>query len=413
MKVILGRLADITLPSLFKLLESAEVTGVLELDCGGRQGTLWVRGGEVAGHIDPEVLRAAAARMGGFRFRPGPLAPTEQAWESSKDVLARLDAEKVRLSLEELGQGVELTGDPLADLRSSLEQVHLPTSPPTVAVITADPRPYRYLEPMWTQRGWMVAVDGEVTFPSRAQPDLLILHLPSSGTLAGQAEVWLGVVRAAVACEPPVPVLWIGGLSDPAVRHQAVMLGVEFLLPGPLSEGGEAGRWFREEVTMLAERALARRGLRGRDEAESLRDFFLALHVDAAPAEVRASLLRLAGDFFQRGVLLAVREHAFESLGAYGFMHVPAARLPRGLDLLEDAVVGRNAVATADVSVAARRALAHALAAGSDLDEGVVVPVLLHGESVALFVGDGPTRPGGRFDALAALLARAGGMLGL
>ncbi|MEP0773570.1 MAG: DUF4388 domain-containing protein [Acidobacteriota bacterium] len=413
MKVILGRLADIALPSLFKLLESAEVTGALELDCGGRQGTLWIRGGEVAGAVDPEVLRAAASRSGSFCFRPGALPATPGHWESSREVLARLDAERVRLSLEEVGQGVELAGDPLADLRSSLEQVHLPSGSPTVAVVTADPRPYRHLEPVWTQRGWTVAVEGEVAFPSRAQPDLLILHLPSSGTMAGQAEVWLNVVRAAAACQPPVPVLWVGGLSDPAVRHQAVMLGVEFLLPGPLSEGGEAGRWFREELTVLAERTLARRGVQGRDEAESLRDFFLALHVDAPPAEVRASLLRLAGDFFQRGVLLAVGEHAFESLGAYGFIHMPAARLPRGLDLLEDAVVARSVVPVAEGSAAAQRALAHALAAGSDLGEGVVVPVLLHGESVALFVGDGPARPDGRFDALAALLSRAGGMLGL
>ncbi len=413
MKVILGRLADIALPSLFKLLESAGVTGALELDCGGRQGTLWIRGGEVAGTIDPEVLRAAASRNGSFCFRPGSLPATPARWESCRDVLARLDAERMRLSLEEVGQGVELAGDPLADLRSSLEQVHLPGSHPAVVVITADPRPYRYLEPVWTQRGWTVVVESEAAFPARSQPDLLILHLPASGTLAGQAEVWLHVMRAAAACEPPVPVLWVGGLSDPAVRHQAVMLGVEFLLPGPLSEGGEAGRWFREELTVLVERTLARRGVRGRDEAESLRDFFLALHVDAPPSEVRASLLRLAGDFFQRGVLLAVREHAFESLGAYGFIHVPAARLPRGLDLLEDAVVGRSIVPVAAGSAAAQHALAYALAAGSDLGEGVVIPVLLHGESVALFLGDEPTRPDGRFDALAALLGRAGGMLGL
>ncbi len=413
MKAILGRLGDIALPSLFKLLESAEVTGALELDCGGSRGTLWIRGGQVAGRIEPEVLRAAAARTGSFVFRPGPLAVTPERWESSRDFLARIDAERVRQSLEELGQRVELAGDPLADLRSSLEQVHLPVGHPSVAVVTADPRPYRHLEPLWAQRGWTVTVEGEVVFPAGTEPDLLILQLPSSGTLAGQAEVWLNVVRAAVAANPPVPVLWVGGLSDPAVRHQAVVLGVEFLLPGPLSESGEAGRWFREELTVLAERILARRGSRGRDEAESLRDFFLALHVDAPPAEVCASLLRLAGDFFVRGVLLAVRERAFESLGFHGFAHVPSARLPRGLDLLEDAVVGRSVVQVVGAPAASRRALAHALAAGTDLEDSVVMPVLLHGECVALFLGDGSVRAGGRHEALAALLARAGGMLGL
>jgi len=413
MKAILGRLADIAPVSLFKLLESAEVTGALELDCGGSRGTLWIKGGEVAGRLEAEVLRAAAMRTGSFCFRPGPLPATVGPWESSRDFLARLDAERVRLSLEELGQGIELAGDPLAELRSSLEQVHLAVVHPSVAVITADPRPYRHLEPLWAQRGWTVRVEGEVGFPVAAEPDLLILHLPSSGTLAGQADAWLSVVRAARAAEPPVPVLWVGGLSDPAVRHQAIVLGVEFLLPGPLSEAGEAGRWFREELTLLAERILARRGVQGREEAESLRDFFLALHVDAPAAEVRASLLRLAGDFFHRGLLLAVRERAFESLGSYGFAHVPAAKSPRGLDLLEDVVVGRCVLQLAGTPAASRRALAHALAAGSELDDAVVMPVLLHGECVALFVGDGPVHPGGRHDALAALLARAGGMLGL
>lgn len=413
MKAILGRLGDIALPGLFKLLESAEVTGTLELDCGGSRGTLWIRGGQVAGRIEPEVLRAAAARTGSFCFRPGPLPVTPERWESSRDFLARIDAERVRLSLEEVGQGVELAGDPLADLRSSLEQVHLPAGHPSLAVVTADPRPYRHLEPLWAQRGWTVNVEGDVVFPAGTEPDLLIVHLPSSGTLAGQAETWLNVVRAASQASPPVPVLWVGGLSDPAVRHQAVVLGVEFLLPGPLSESGEAGRWFREELTLLAERILARRGSRGRDEAESLRDFFLALHVDAPPAEVCASLLRLAGDFFLRGALLAVRERAFESLGAYGFVHVPSARLPRGLDLLEDAVVGRSVVLVAGAPAAPQRALAHALAAGTNLEDGVIMPVLLHAECVALFLGDGAVRPSGRHEALAALLARAGGMLGL
>ncbi len=413
MKAILGRLGDIPLPSLFRLLESAGVTGSLELDCGDRRGTLWIRGGEVAGRLDSDVLRAAAARTGSFCFRPGPAPVTLERWESSRDFLARLDAERVRLSLEEVGQGIELAGDPLADLRSSLEQVHLPVGHPSVTVVTADPRPYRHLEPLWAQRGWTVTVEGDVVFPAAADPDLLVLHVPSSGTLAGQADVWLNVVRAAQAVEPPVPVIWVGGLSDPAVRHQAIVLGVEFLLPGPLAEAGEAGRWFREELTLLAERILARRSSRGRDEAESLRDFFLALHVDASPAEVCASLLRLAGDFFHRGVLLAVREGAFESLGSYGFAHVPSPKSPRGLDLLEDAVVRRGVVQLAGTSVASRRALAHALAAGSELDDAVVMPVLLHGECVALFVGDGAVHPGGRHDALAALLARAGGMLGL
>jgi hypothetical protein len=413
MKAILGRLGDIALPSLFRLLESAEVEGSLELDCGDSRGTLWIRGGRVAGRLEPEVLRAAAARTGSFCFRPGPPPVTAERWESSRDFLARIDAERVRLSLEELGEGVEMAGDPLADLRSSLEQVHLPVGHPSVAVVTADPRPYRHLEPLWAQRGWTVTVEGDVFFPASVEPDLLILHLPSAGTLAGQAEAWLNVVRAARTAEPPVPVLWVGGLSDPAVRHQAIVLGVEFLLPGPLSEAGEAGRWFREELTLLAERTLARQGSRGRDEAESLRDFFLALHLDAPPAEVCASLLRLAGDFFHRGVLLAVRERAFESLGSYGFAHVPAGKSPRGLDLLEEVVVGRCVLQLAGAPAASRRALAHALGSGSELEDGVVMPVLQRGECVAVFVGDGAVHPGGRHDALAALLARAGGMLGL
>lgn len=413
MKAILGRLADITLPNLFKLLESAEAAGSLELDCGGRRGTLWVRGGEVAGNVEPEIARAAALRSGSFCFRPGPVPSDVGGWESSRNLLARLDVERVRLSLEEVAQGVELARDPLADLRSSLEEVHLPATQPAVVVIAADPRPYRHLEPLWTQRGWSLAVEGEVVFPARLVPDVLILHLPAAGTLAGQAEAWLNVLRAARDVEPPVPVIWVGGMADPGVRHQAIQLGVEFLLPSPLSESGEAGRWFREEVTLLVERALARRGLRGRDEAEAVRDFFLALHIDAPPAEVRASLLRLAGEFFQRGVLLAVREHAFESLGAFGFTHVPAARLARGLELLEEAVVGRCMVQVAGSPATSQRALAHALAVGSSLEDAVVMPVLLNNECVALLLADGNLRPGGRHEALAALLTRAGGMLGL
>jgi hypothetical protein len=415
LKAILGRLADLGLKELFDLLSSAGVAGGLDVETTAGKTALMIRDGLVAGGDTPVLAVAVALRSGSFCFRPGPVAEDAE-WISLEELLARVQREAERLTPVPVlaGAGEAATAeDPLGELRSSLEQIPLPTAGASVTVVTADPRPYRALEQEWGRRGWSLSVEGEPVVPERSRPDLIVLHPPSAAAMAGQGEHWLELLRRGVASEPPIPVVWVGGLTDPAVRHRAVMAGAEYLLPSPLGEAGETARWFRDELTVVVERTLLRHGTRGRGEAEALRDFFLALHVDAPPQEVRASLLRFAAKYFGRAVLLAVRQESFEALGSFGLGSQARPRLERGTEILERAVAGRTTLEVDPADPDAGQALVRAFGAGPSLNGAVVFPVFARGECVALLVGDAPTQPGGRAEPLAALLARAGDMMGL
>ncbi|OYW00058.1 MAG: hypothetical protein B7Z61_13745 [Acidobacteria bacterium 37-71-11] len=241
----------------------------------------------------------------------------------------------------------------------------------------------------------------------------MVEHLPMTATLAGQDKSWLALAKRAASRRPPVPVLWVGGLADPWLRHEAIVAGVEFMLPAPAGDAGETARWFRDDLTLLADRFLSRRGESGVGEAEAFRDFFLALQVDADPAEVRASLLRFSGTFFARGVLLEIRDAVFESVGGYGFAFANPVRVSRGVAVLEDVVIERHGARLDTYPEEGRGAIARVLAAREGLDRAEVLPVLAGGECVALFLGDRPLVEVGGSEALAGVLARSGSLLGL
>jgi hypothetical protein len=309
--------------------------------------------------------------------------------------------------------GDNATFDPLAELRHSLAEVPLPGVGPRLLVITADPRPYRALEPEWRQRGWDVAVRHDAVWAEGYGPSVVVVHLPTSATLAGQGTAWLELVRRAAKQEPPAPVIWVGGLADPWLRHQAVAAGAEFLIPAPAGEVGESARWFREDLTTVAERLLARRESGVQREAAAFRDFFLALHADASPAEVRASLLRFAGNFYARALLLAVRDEGFDALGGFGLAGAAPGRLPRGTPALEHVVVERRPVSAGDLAPSEQLGLETALGVGGTPAAMELFPVLRAGECVALLLGHGPLPGVSETSSLASLLARSGSLLGL
>lgn len=414
MKAILGRLSDLGVKELFKLLTSAGAAGELEVESAGARTTLGIRQGYVSGAPAGALLRALASRTGTFCFRPG--AVDEQGeWFGLEEFLARLDAQLAASGDGAVAGAAEPAAgsDPLAELRDSLSEVPLPGVGPRILVVTADPRPYRVLEPEWRQRGWDLTVHPEVAWAEGYNPSMLVVHLPTSATLAGQGTLWLNLLRRAAAQSPPVPVVWVGGLADPWLRHQAIHGGAEFLLPSPAGDVGETARWFREDLTSVAERVLARRESSTQREAAAFRDFFLALHADAAPAEVRASLLRFAGTFFARASLLAVRDGGFESLGGFGLAGAAPPRLPRGTAALEHVVVERKPLRASDLPAAEYQGLSAPFNLRADGGEAALFPLLRDGECVAILLGDGPLAEVLETASLASLLARSGSLLGL
>ena len=419
MKAILGRLSELGLREISKLLTAAGAEGVLEVDGPGGAGRVAFKNGHLAGEVSPALLTAYSTRNGTYCFRPGGTGPAAE-WLPQEEFFARLDGEAKTAKAgsptrSDVMRGTESsgTGDPLAELRDSLAQIPIPFGAARILIAAADPRPYRTLIPVWRQRGWEVVLDDAPRWPEGPTPRLVVEHLPVTATLAGQDKSWLALAKRAVSRRPPVPVLWVGGLADPWLRHEAIVAGVEFMLPAPAGDVGEAARWFRDDLTLLADRLLSRRAETGMGEAEAFRDFFLALQVDADPAEVRASLLRFSGTFFARGLLLEIRDAVFESVGGYGFASANPVRVSRGLAVLEDVVIERRGVRLDAYPEEGRSAIAQALTAGDGLDRAEVLPVLAGGECLALFLGDRPRVEGGGTEALAGVLARSGALLGL
>jgi len=411
-KAILGRLSELGLREISKLLTAAGAEGVLDVDGPTGRAQVAFRSGHLAGEVSPALAAAYSSRNGTYCFRPG--AASEAAeWLPQEEFFARLDARAAAATQAEGGAAGGGTGDPLAELRDSLAEIPIPGGAVRILIASADPRPYRTLIPEWRQRGWEVALGDAPRWPDPPLPRLVVVHLPTTATLAGQDEVWLGLVKRAAAQRPPVPVVWVGAMGDPWLRHQAVAAGVEFMLPAPVGEAGETARWFREDLTALADRILSRRAAAGEGDAEAFRDFFLALHVDADPAEVRASLLRFAGTFFSRGALFEIRDTVFESVGEYGFALGSPVRVSRGLAPLEDVVVERKAVMLDAYPEAGGAALAKVLGAHGGLDRAEAFPVLASGECQAIFLGDRPVVEAGAAEVLAGVLARSGSHLGL
>ena len=420
MKAILGRLSDLGLRELFKLLTTAGAEGTLEVEAPVGPARISIRAGHVAGDLTPALVLAHATRSGTFCFRPQPVPEDAGEWLPQEEFLARLDSQVQFATRAAAAAGMsaqaderKVGADPLAELRDSLAEVSLPSSAVRMLVLSADPRPYRTLMPEWRQRGWEVTVSEKPSWPEGPAPALAIVHLPASGTLAAQGQAWLGLLDRARNERPPVPVVWVGGLGDPWLRHQVIMAGADFVMPAPAGEIGETARWFRDELTLVVERLLARRAEPGGGAAEAFRDFFLALHVDAPPAEARASLLRFAGTFFRRGVLFAIRDNGFESVGGYGFALGSPVRLSRGGTPLEDVVVERRPLDCAGMNAGAVAGIAKALRSPGGLNEAKAFPILGSGECLAVFVGDSPVAASGDAEMLAAVLARSGGLLGL
>jgi hypothetical protein len=413
-RAIVGRLSDLGPRELFKLLASAEAEGCLRIDTPAGHADLLIRPGEVSGKVTPPLVLAYSMRSGSFSFRPEPVVG--EGWVPTDDFLllieARAGKEEARewVSLQGAPPGPTPSADPLGELRDSLAEIPLPHAVARVLVVSSDPRPDRSVEGPWRRRGWELTTVQEPRWPDGEDPDVLVLHLPSAGTLAGQEPAWLGLVRRASSQMPPIPTLWIGGMADPELRHRAITAGADFLLPGPMGEVGEAARWFRDEVTLIVERLLSHRTAAAESAAEAFRDYFLVLHVDASPAELRASLLRVAATSFRRGVLLAVRKTGFETLGGFGLGQGGPRHLTRGAVGLEQVVGSCRAIRCSELDASLRESLSVVLPGGCAPD-GEILPLLAGAECVGVFAGDGQLLHGESTAGLAMLFARSGSVV--
>lgn len=395
MRTIVGRLPDLGLVELLRLLAAISVTGELVIRNSYGEATLKVAADAIEGPINPVTVVAYHRKDGSFSFRPTTMEPGPQ-WQPMEEFLSKL--------AREIPPQEPAREDFIAALRESLTDVS-PKVLAQVLVATADPRPYRGLEVEWARKGWEVHLVAGPDWPEGPTFDVAVFHLPGSATLAGQGDAWLSLLAKANQQQPPVPVVWVGGLADAYLRHRAMQMGAAFLMPAPAGEVGEAARWFREDLSLCLDRLLQQRALASRPLGAAFQELFLALQSETTAEEARASLLRLAATTFQRGVLLACNAKDFEVLGGFGCPSL-VHKLPRGIGILEAVVTGGRPAFYVQEE---EPALAFLLSPGQEI---FVYPVKLQGQTVGLLLTSG-LKAEANPQELAAVAAGAGPLLGI
>ena len=140
MRSIAGRLSDIGLKELFRLLSAAGVAGDLEVSSAVGIARLAVGPNGVLGEPSPVLLHAFVTRAGTFCFRPVEVVP-EGAWRSVDEMVAVFDLLADRMTVS--NEAADLAGpwppeqstDPLAALTTSLAGEAPPGGGPRVLVL--------------------------------------------------------------------------------------------------------------------------------------------------------------------------------------------------------------------------------------------------------------------------------------
>jgi len=433
-RALQGSLEHLTPPTLLRLLWATARSGLLELDTPAGSLRLEVIQGRSPA-MDDATLAAAgrvfAATRGSFRFLPEDLgAPGEETVGLS--VLVDTAAALQRMAGAQSGREPAPAGtgqgsrggdihvlpdappqNPLESLLEDLEE----TAPEElllaeVGVVAPDPRAWRgSLEASWRHRGWRMRL-----FPGPADVpvdrlDAVVIHHRLSVTRVGHEEDWLDLVRRGAEASPPVAVVWAGPLGDPAWVHRLIASGASFLMPPPAGDTGEVMHRFVEDLTLVVDRQLQRRGPRPASElAGGVAELVDALLYGADAQQALGSLLQLASAEVARGAVLLVEDTAIRCRAGFGFpLDRDHAALPRGVGLLERVVRSGEIAFETDPDSAAARQLARVL--GLDrLAVGTAIIPLGSGPTVGgLLVVDHEGEPLPEISGLALIAGRLGG----
>ena len=242
--------------------------------------------------------------------------------------------------------------------------------------------------------------------------DLLVIHHQLSITRVGSEEDWLKLIVRAHSAESGAPVVWVGPLADSRWVARLVDAGVDFLLPPPAGDVGEAVQRFHEVLSTVIERLLARRRCQGLGTGEPLAELAEALFSGGTPQDAVAAVLQLAARVLRRAAVVRVESTVFRCWAGFGYPLEDGTRiLPRGIAVLEHAARGQGPIRSIGEPGLGRRQLARLLGLEMLPDETCLVPLEARGRSVALLIGDREGEPLERLEELLALAPRLGLLL--
>ena len=282
-----------------------------------------------------------------------------------------------------------------------------------IGVVTQDPRWWRRAYELdWRRRGWDILHLEFADVIDFDALDLLVVHHQQGSVRAGSEQKWLRVIRHAGEQEPPVPVVWVAPLGDPAWVHQLIEAGVSFLIPAPQGDSGEAAARFAESLCQVVDRQLQSQQRRGRPLLpDAVSELVEALLSESEPDHGISALLQLAAEHFTRGAVLMAEETMIRCRAGFGYPLDPStAVLPRGIGLLERVI--RSGEALTSIEPGAGGHLAHALGIPELPPATAFIPLGRSGSVVGVLVADREGEDVTGIADLVLLVGRLGGVFG-
>jgi hypothetical protein len=266
----------------------------------------------------------------------------------------------------------------------------------------------------WRRRGWRIQqleFSDQVDFEGL---DLLVVHHQQGSARAGSEENWLELIRRAVDLEPPLPVVWVAPLGDPAWTHQLIEAGVSFLMPAPQGEVGEATIRFAESLSRVVDRQIQAQQREGRASLPTgVSELVGALLSESDPDQGISSLLQLAAEHFTRGAVLMAEETAIRCRAGFGYsLERSTAVLPRGIGLIERVIRSGEAYTTIEPGDSGSNHLADILGVSELSPATALIPLGRCGAVVGVLVADREGEELPDVADLVLLVGRLGGVVG-
>ena len=436
-RALFGSLEHLAPPALLRLVSATSPSGVLEIETVEGLLRLEVERGRVAMPTKSDLEKAGKildSRRGEFRFTPGGIQPVkgevmsltafaEAAGAAASNLQMDLLLEDEFHDRSDLLPQAKIHVLPTQPLQNPLDELlsGLEAEAPgellfaKVGVVTQDPRWWRgALEMDWHRRGWQIQQLGFSDPINIEDLDLLVVHHQQGSARVGSEEDWLGLIRRASELQPPLPVVWVAPLGDPAWTHQLIEAGVSFLMPAPQGEAGEATIRFVESLSRVVDRQIQAQQREGHDPLPTgVSELVGALLSESDPDQGISSLLQLAAEHFTRGAVLMAEVTAIRCRAGFGYsLEGSTAVLPRGIGLIERVIRSGEAFTTIEPGASGSNRLAAVLGVSELPSATALIPLGRCGAVVGVLVADREGEELPDVADLVLLVGRLGGVVG-
>ena len=434
---LFGSLEHLAPPALLRLVSATSPSGVLEIETAEGLLHFEVERGRVAAPTKADLEKAGrilGCRRGEFRFTPREIQSVKGDVMSLTAFAEAAGAAVSSLQMERLLE------DDFLEISNPLPQANihvLPTQPlenpldellsdleaeapgellfAKVGVVTQDPRWWRgALEMDWYRRGWQIQ---ELEFSDQIDVeglDLLVVHHQQGSARVGSEENWLELIRRASDLQPPLPVVWVAPLGDPAWTHQLIEAGVSFLMPAPQGKAEEATVRFAESLSRVVDRQIQAQQREGRAPLPTgVSELVGALLSESDPDQGISLLLQLAAEHFTRGAVLMAEVTAIRCRAGFGYsLERSPAVLPRGIGLIERVIRSGEAFTTIEPGARGSNRLADVLGVSELPSATALIPLGRCGAVVGVLVADREGEELPDVADLVLLVGRLGGVVG-